>query len=449
MWRMVLITAFLISLLGYNLRLHQFDSFPPPGDTFDELKGAYNGVSLITTGVPRSWSWFKEYGDFPIVHVRNTDLRIVEPYFDDPPLFALLSGYYAISKGMDSLEKIDAGALRWPMLKLGALNIFLLFILVYLLKGPVEASLSALIYATVPTMVLGARLPIADNGVITSTLLSLLTFAVYIKKNWYPALIAASVFAAAAFLMKSTGIFTPAALIFLSLLHRKYKAVFIIGIFAIASVGIWLWYGYYYNWELFTKLISIYSGRELFSPSMIINLFTVYRIGEKMMSVDGWVLWGWISVILYSFINVKKEESLLSKLVLPIMVGSYLVFFSIMSGHSKGWYRLPLYPFLAWATASVFLEIVKNPRFLLTLFFIAIPVSSSYIYGSGETKWNQGQIRIYQILLPLLLAVPMFYEIFKYPKLKKITQIILILAFTLAIIFNIRTILFYQDQFWY
>lgn len=168
-----------------------------------------------------------------------------------------------------------------------------------------------------------------------------------------------------------------------------------------------------------------------------------------MMSVDGWILWGWISVILYSFINIKKEESLLSKLVLPIAIGSYLVFFSIMSGHSKGWYRLPFYPFLAWAAASVFLEAVKNPRFLLTLFFIAIPISSSYIYGSGESKWSQGQIRIYQIFFPLLLAVPMFYEIFKYPKLKKVTQVILILAFILAIIFNIRTILFYQDQFWY
>lgn len=435
--------------MGYFLQLQKFDSFPPPGDTFDEIKGAFNGVSLITTGIPKSWSWFEEYGDFPIVHVRNTDLRIVEPYFDDPPLFALFSGFYAISKGMDSLEKIDAGALRWPMLKLGFLNIFLLFLLVYFLKGPIEASLSALIYATVPTMVLGARLPIADNAVVTSTLLSLLLFTVYIKKNWYPALMVASIVAAAAFLMKSTAIFIPAALIFLSLLQRKYKSVLIIGIFAIASTGLWLWYGYYYNWELFAKLISIYSGRELFSPSIIINLFTAYRIGEKMMSVDGWILWGWICIILYSFINIKKEENLLSKLVLPIMVGSYLVFFSIMSGHSKGWYRLPFYPFLAWAAASVFMEIVKNPRFLLTLFFIAIPVSSSYIYGSGENRWNQSEIRVYQIIFPLLLSVPMFYEIFKFPKLKKVTQVILILAFSLAIIFNIRTILFYQDQFWY
>lgn len=450
-----LFLGIVIAALGYFLQLQKYEHFPPTGNTFDELKGAFVGINLIKTGVPRSWSWYEEYRNYSTVIYKNVDsrinanLRMVEPYFDDPPLFPLLSGYYAISKGMDSLEKIDVGALRWPMLKLGFLNIFLLFLLVYLLKGPMEASLSALIYATVPTMVLSARLPIADNGVSTSALLALLLFVIYIKKKWYPALIFSSVIAAAAFLMKSTGIFIPAALIFLSLLQRKYKAVFTIGIFAIVSIGIWLWYGYHYNWELFIQLVSVYSGRDLFSPSTIISLFTVYRIGEGVMSVDGWILWGWICIILYSLINMTREKNLLSKLVLPITVGSYLVFFAIMSGHSKGWYRFPFYPFLAWACASVFLEIVRNPRFLLTLFFFAIPVSSSYIYGNGENKWNQNQIKVYQIFFPLLMAVPMFYEIFKHPRLKKLCQMILILAFIAAIIFNIRTILFYQDQFWY
>lgn len=443
-----LLIGIAISALGYFLQLQKFNSFPPPGDTFDELKGAFNGVSLIKTGIPRSWSWFEEYGVFPIIHVRNVDLRIVEPYFDDPPLFALISGYYAISKGMDSLEKIDAAALRWPMLKVEAFNIFLLFILVSLLKGLTEGSLAALIYATIPTMVLGARLSISDNGIVTSVLISLLSYTLYIRKNWYPGLIIASVIAAAAFLMKSTGIFIPFVLIFLSLLQRKYKEILLISIFAIGSVGIWLWYGYHYNWTLFTKLVSIYSGRELYFPSMIINLFEVFRIGERAMSVDGWILWGWICIIIYSFLKKSNEDSL-SRLVLPITVGLYLIFFSIMSGHSKGWYRFPFYPFLAWACASVFLEMVKNPRFLLTLFFFAIPVSSSYIYGSGENKWNQNQIRTYQVLLPILMAIPIFYEIFKHPKLKQICQMILILAFIVAIIFNISTIVNFQDQFWY
>lgn len=443
-----LLVGIAIAALGYFLQLQKFNSFPPPGDTFDELKGAFNGVSLIKTGIPRSWSWFEAYGRFPVIHVRNTDLRIVEPYFDDPPLFALLSGYYAISKGMDSLEKIDAGVMRWPMLKVGALNIFLLFMLVYLLKGFTEASLAALVYATVPTMVLGARLPIADNGVVTFVLLSLLLFVIYIKKNWYPALIVASVTAAAAFLIKSTGIFIPIVLIFLSLLQKRYKAILIISIFAVVSIGIWLWYGYYYNWALFTKLVSIYNGRELFSPSQIINLFTVYRIGEKAMSVDGWILWGWISLIGYSFVK-NKNEDLLSRMVLPVAVGSYLVFFSIMSGHSKGWYRFPFYPFLAWASATLFLETINNPKFLLTLFFIAIPVSSSYIYGNGEYKWNNGEVKLYQIFFVSLMSIPMLYEIFNKPKFKIAVRAILILAFAIAVFYNIRTIQLFQDQFWY
>lgn len=444
----VIFIGILISLLGYFLQVQQFSAFPPVGDTYDELKGAFNGVNLINHGVPRSWSWFVEYGDFPIIHVRNSDLRIVEPYFDDPPLFALISGAYAISKGMTDLDKIDAGAMRWPMLKLGVLNIFLLFILVYLLKGPLEASVASLIYATVPTFVLGARLPIADNMVASAALFSLILFTFYMKSKSKIALFLCGLVGASAFLMKTPGIFVPASLIFLTLSFRKYKASIVVTIFTLGAIITWFAYGYYYNFELFIKLLSSYSGRELFMPSMIINLFEVFRIGEKAMSTDGWILWGWICVVIYSFIKSPNDDRL-SKLILPITIGSYLVFFSIMSGHSKGWYRFPFFPFLSWAAAAVFLEILKNPRFLSVFFFASIPVSSSYIYGTGEYKWNPFEIKIYQLFLAALLAIPLFYEIYTNIKLKKALQIILILLFFFAIIYNIRTILFYQDQFWY
>src|SRR3989344_5685605 len=131
-----ILIGFLVSLLGYYLLLQKFESFPPPGDTYDELKGAFTGVNLIKTGVPRSWSWFEEYGDFPTEQIRNGQFRIVEPWFDEPPLFSLITGVYALSKGMDSLDKIDAGAMRWPMIKLAALNIFLLFLLIWLIRNP-------------------------------------------------------------------------------------------------------------------------------------------------------------------------------------------------------------------------------------------------------------------------------------------------------------------------
>jgi hypothetical protein len=144
----VILVGVAIAFLGYILRLQQFSSFPPVGDTEDEVKYAFNGLSLIQKKVPESWSWYDDYGQFETLHIRNSNYRLVKPYFDDPPLFALLSGAYALSKGMTTYEKVEAGALRWPMLKLGALNVFLLFLLVYFLNGFWTASIASLIAGT-------------------------------------------------------------------------------------------------------------------------------------------------------------------------------------------------------------------------------------------------------------------------------------------------------------
>lgn len=436
-----------ISILGFILQMHDIEKFPPIGDNSDEVKGAFNGISLIKEGIPKSWSWFKEYGEIPIEIINGREYKIVKPYFDDPPLFALISGSYALWQNMDTFEKIDVLEMRYPMPFLGMINIFLLFSLIYLLKGILEATISALIYATTPTVVLGSRLPIADNSLITITLLSLVLFVFFIKTKSLAMLLTAGVVAGLGFFMKSTGIYISVVLVVLSFSLKRYKTSAMLILLLLLSVSVWFLYGAYYNWELFTKLLPVYSGRFLFAPTAVIDLFSVYRIGVSLLSIDGWIIWGWICIILYTFLD-KSEKTDLKRLILPITVGCYLTFFSIMSGFTYGWYRFPFYPFLSWASAFVILEIIKNPRFLPVLFFIALPVSSSYIYGTGGRGWNQNTLRMYQILLPSLMTPVVFYELFNTPKLKKIIQAVIVVLFILAITLNILTIFFFQDYFW-
>lgn len=444
----VIVIGLIIAYLGYFLRLQQFNWFPPPNDTYDELKGVFNGISLLTEGKPKSWSWYETYGNFPTVHIRNAEFRIVEPWFEEPPLFSLIMGGYAISKGMDGLDKVDTGAMRWPMLKIAALDIFILFLIVYLLKGLIEAIIAGLLYATIPTFVLGSRLPISENMITTVMLISLLLLILYTKSQKNIFLIPMAALGSSAFLMKQTGVFVPVALIILLLALKKFKASFIVGLVLLILIIGWFLYGYYYDWSLFLQMMIVQSGRELFMPSQVINLFRFFRIGESAMAPDGWIIWGWISIVVYSLFISKKQDTL-SRLMLPITISSYLIFFSIMSGHNKGWYRFPFYPFLAWASAAFFIEIVKNPKLLTTLFFISIPVSSSYIYGTGEHLWSKLEIKLYQASLLLLIAVPVLYELVNTPTFKKVVQGILIGALIVAIIYNIRTIVSFQDRFWY
>ncbi len=446
---LVLVVGLLIALLGYFLRMQEFYFFPPVGDTQDELKAVFNGINLIQTGRPKSWSWLTEYGESKVVHIRNSEFKLVDPWLDEPPLFSLISGRYALSKGMTVLESVDAGAMRWPMLKLAALNIFLLFLLIYLLRNIYEALLGAVIFATEPTMVIGSRLPISENMITMVALTSLVLLTLYLRKTHWLILILVAVIGSSAFLMKTTGIFVPVTLIILLLAFHKFKAGIIVGCFMFLSILIWIFYGMHYDWNLFLKLLPVFSGRELTSPNMIINLFEVFRIGEKAMSVDGWMIWGWICVVAYSFLKNNDNKNLLSRIMLPVAVGTYLTFFTIMSGHMKGWYRFPFYPFLSWAIAAVFIEIVKNPRFLTTFFFTTIPFFASYISGNGNPKWTSNDVKLFQPVFVSSMAIPMLYEVFNVKQLKLATQIVLIVLFITAIIFNIRTILIYQSQFWY
>lgn len=405
----VLFSGILIALLAYHLRLQKFYFFPPVNDTGDEYKYAFNGISLIKKGVPESWSWFEDYKNYQLFDFRGTRFRMVKPYFEDPPLFGLIMGSYAISKGMDGYEKVDAGALRWPMIKLGALNVFLLFFLVYFLAGFWEAVCSGLLYATIPSIVLSSRLPLAENFLITLTLSSLILFFLNSKANSKILSLLLYLISGSAILVKQTGIFLPVAIIFLFLASKKNKMALQLGIFTLFFFLIWIGYGYYYDWSLFLHMIGVFSGREIRLPSMIINLFDTFRISEKMMSTDGIIIWGWISVIINSFLEKRKQK--FYNLVFPTLVISYLVFFSIMSGHAKGWYRFPFHPFLSWAIAAVFIDLVNKPKLIISFFFMAIAFFSSLISGTGESFWGPLTVKFYQILFPLSMLPFLIFEL--------------------------------------
>lgn len=438
----------IIASIGYKLQLRQFGDFPPPNDTYDEYKAPFNGISLLTKGKPISWSWWEDYGKFPVVQVRNNQFRLVEPWFDEPPLFSLAMGGYAISKGITTLEQVDVGVFRYPMAKLGFLNILMLFLIIYLLGKPGTAIVASLIYATTPTMAMAARLPISDNFVATLSLLSALLLVLYRKTKARGWMIAMAIAAAAATLVKSTGLFVPAGIIFVMLAVKDRRAAITTAGTTLAAMAIWLAYGWHYNWDVFWKIFAVSSGRELYRPGNILYLFNIYRIGESVASVDGWLIWGWMGIAAWTFLG-KKEQRTNENLILPAMMGAYLVFFSVMSGHAKGWYRDPFYPYLAWAGAELIVALIQNPNFLGSIMFLAVPVASSWIWGTGKYNFSNPQIKMFQYFVLALTAPIMAHEIFRSEKWKIATRAILAAAFIAAIILNFRSIWLFQDAFWY
>jgi|GEM_PF-2916609 len=442
-----LLVGLAISYFGYTLLLRQFNSYPSVGDTYDEYKAPFNGLSLLGKGYPESWSWYGHYGNFPTRYINGADFRLVRPWFDEPPLFSLIAGLFCRKYGQTDIEHLDITVLRYPMLKFAALNIFLLYCLIFVLQGPAPAIIGSLIYATIPTIVLLARLPLSDNMLVTFTLISILSTVLYLQFAKKVFLIPAILFSALSLQLKSTGVFVPVAVGALLLAFGKIRPLLLTILFTAVSLGLWFAYGYHFGWATFLKTMEVSSGRELFSPTIIINLLHSFRIGEKVMGIDGWVWWGWFCLMFYPF--VVRRQNRLSRLIIPVVTGSYLVFFTIMSGHVKGWYRAPFYPFLAWASAAVILQLIRRPRFLPFFFFIAIPFFSSFIYGQGGIRWTNSQIKIYQLLFVSSMIIPMLSELLRHPLLKIAFRFLIIAALILSLFYNYQTLTSFQDFFYY
>ena len=99
-------------------------------------------------------------------------------------------------------------------------------------------------------------------------------------------------------------------MVFLLWASRKTKAALVSGLLGLAFLASWFVYGAYYNWPLFIHLQGVFSGRELRLPTMIIGFFDTFRISEKMMSTDGLLIWGWISLVILPFLKEKNHPAL-------------------------------------------------------------------------------------------------------------------------------------------
>lgn len=444
-----LVIGLFIADWGYRLRAYQFAAYPPITDTCDEFKYAFNGLSLLKTGTPESWSYYENYGKFPMQSIRNVNYRLVKPYFDDPPLFGLISGLFARWRGMDTYEKVEAGSLRWPMLKIGALNVFLLYLLVFWLSGFWPAVLTGLIYAVQPTFVISSRLPLAENMITFWLLLALLLLKAYLThpSRWF--LYPLALLCGGGVLLKSTAVFLPAAVGFIFWAKKKPKETLLIAAFTFFFIFLWFAYGYYYGWTLFKTLLGRFSGRELWFPFQIAKIFTVPRIAESAIRPDYWLIWGWFSLFVFGLFGRRWRNKKESWLYFISATGAHLVLFMIMSGHDKGWYRYPFYPLLAWSMAEVFLYLFRHPRFLGILFWFALPLSEAYVTGRGRVGWSIEETRWFQRFFPLLMSLPLLSDLTHRPVFRFLSRSLLAISFFLLIFWASKTILFFSDEFWY
>ena len=354
----------LIFLLGTALRLYKYPFYPLVGNA-EEYAFVWHGLSLIETGEPISWSMLPPYGKENVVWNGEAPnpaggsglgVQLVKPWFDQTPLFSVIVGGIAKFYNQTNFTLISTYIIRIPSLIFSFISMFFVFILARKLFGFLIGIISLMIYATMPTVVFGARLAVPENMIVMLMLVSLWLILEYfetgsqLKRNlsFFLGIIAG--------FAKATGFLIVPFLVFLMWRQKKWKEGIVLGLTSGFLFFIpYFLYGIHFNKDLFFK-ITLYQSQRPAGWSSLAYLITNPGFSVEVI-LDCFLVLGFLSLI---FLLFKKRNSQ-EEVILSSFIFSLLVVMITAGRHDQlAWYRYPIYPFMAISMAIMLKQFFIN-----------------------------------------------------------------------------------------
>lgn len=435
--KIFIVSVILILFLGFFLRKNDINTWPREGATFDEYAWTWQGMNLIKTGVPTSWSPHPQYEKFKLIKYHNAYFRLVTPYLEHPPLFGIVAGSYALLNGVDKIEKTEISKIRGLALILGTLSIVLIILLTNELYGKKIALLSGLLYATIPTVAVGSKIVQNENFFIPMWLFALWLVVRYLSNKKSLFLYAAGLVCGLLILAKIPWVAASFSVLIILFYNKKYKDVLKFMIFPILAIVVFFAYGFYYDKNLFLGLWGLQLNRYDLGFTSIFALFQKPFLIDRFFT-DGWIYWGWFAFILLLVKDVRKNI-----VVFSAFISYFLIFLAGIpdeSGH--GWYRYPFYPFLIIGLAFFIKDYFNKNYFLTFLFLVFVGTSlldyvwvpkfgfSYFVFRFAIVGWG-------------LSLVPQYL---KNEKIAKMSGILNYAWLFLFIVMNIFAVLHYNEQ---
>jgi len=423
-----------ILLLGIFLRHDNFQTIPRHGATFDEFAWTWLGINLIQNHSPISWSSQPQYNNRRHLIYQGAAFWIVKPYLEHPPLFGLVAGGFAILNGAKDMYSVTLPIIRPLSLILGAFSIFMIFLLSKEIYGRKVALVSSLLYATVPTIVIGSRIVQNENFLIPFWLLSLYLILRYLKTGRKRFRNIAAVLAGLLSLAKVPWLVVGLSLSMILSFKGKWKDSFwVIGI-TILIFCAFLVYGLLIDKELFLNLWQLQLSRYDISFAGFYGVFKDPLLVDRFY-LDGWIFFGWLSILLLSR-DLKKNFIIL----IPFVAYLIVYIFAIPNEPSHGWYRYPFYPFLIIATAITIIEEAKKISLISIFFllFVGLFLLSNFWQNTFGFSYMVYRLFIITSVAPVLIIL--------WKDIKgRSSQILIFLWGALFIIFNIASVLSYVE----
>lgn len=432
-----IILLFLIIFLGFLLRNHNLYTWPREGATFDEFAWTWLGVNLIQKQTPISWSSHPQYEKREHLIYRKAAFFLVTPYLEHPPFFGLVAGGFALINGAKDMYDIDLKTIRPLALVLGLLSIILIYILIKSIYDVKTALLSSLLYATIPTVVVGSRIVQNENFLIPMWLLALIFINKFLKEKKIRYRNIAAVICGLLILSKIPWV-AAAISIGLIFLHLKKFNDFFKFTLIVVLIGLtYLVYGFLWDAKVFIDLWLLQLNRY------DISFISIYALLQKPFLVDRFYLDGWIYVGWFAFAILLLQDFKKNILITLPVVSYFLIFIAgIPDEAGHGWYRYPFYPFLVISIA-LFLRnyFVKNQ--IMTFFFLVLV---------GTTLFNNTWTNVFGFsyftfrIVIVLWSITLLPLVFPFKMFKEIAKINTYSWFVVFILMNIWAVLLYNEQ---
>lgn len=464
-WVLVVIIAF----AGLKYRLRSYEAVPFVATSFDEQDLVWIGSSLINNGVPVGWSFIPDYqnlvlsgkGDFRSIELKDWSIQVnwqkpefvrfkefqspvfkaqeyeldgyrsqfamVQPYLEQPPLGAVMASFLSGSFLLKDFGDVSLGQIRLPVIYLSIINILLIIYLARALYGNMVGIFSGAIYAFSPIIILSNRLATAESYLVPVFLISVVFMYKWIKTDRIVFFYLSLVLMYMAYLIKPFGIVLSPFLVLIIILFGKNRRYIFGPVFAgILSVASFYFYGFLYDFDLYLKVSTYQMGRLLVPLEGIFKIL-VPKVGKVFL--DGWVIFGWMSVVWLMLEKKKDSVWVLGPLFF------YLLFLTIFGGEDYGWYRAPIYPFLAIAAGGFIAFAVKEFNYFTSLLFLMTVFATSLFWGTYGINWREfaNIFRLIMILFAGLLSL-------HFVGFTKLARAVFIFIILLSFYFNIQTI---------
>lgn len=396
-----LITLFLVLFLGVILKLHNYSIYPQRGATSDEYSYSFQGVSLLTKGVPVSWSAFTQYKNLRHLTIDKLYFPIVYPYFDHTPLNGIITGAWAIAFGENTFEKIQLKTIRIVPIILSTISSLLVFLIGVKLFNYKTAIWALLIYSTSTIFAIHGRVVLAENLITPLLLGSVYTFINFYKKINIQKTFLLGTLAGLTFWTKELGVVTFFTLLYLFLSEKiKIKYTLLLTATFLFFIGLYIAYGTYFDAEVFWQILSQQSGRFI-GPDTFLYIVSTPIIVNKFYN-DGWYFFGFFAFFA-SYISYRKNKFML----VPATIYFLLLLSALTERGEMGWYIIPLFPFMSLFIAKFLADTVQKVGFgiLPLLIFVGLYfLKYGYEANFGLTPF-QFRLSLLIFFLPVMLTV--------------------------------------------